>query len=403
MTSRLLLVSVVVALPLQAACGREDTPEAAGGGPAKAASQISGGTQPSGAPPVVQTVPVEMEPGSAKLSLAGRIAYTEDGYSRVSSALQGRVIQVHVRLGEAVKRGQVLVTIESPEIAAAYSEYIKEHSDLAYAKRAYDLAKDLYAIKALALKDVRQAENDFVKAQAEFRRARERLLALQVPASELTKSPGSQRITSQYRVRSAIAGTVVERNVAAGQSVSGDPGQVLMVIADLAALQVIADVYEKDLSLLQVRQPVTVTVEAYPETTFPAVITTIGDVVDPMSRTIKLRASLDNSQHKLKPEMFARLEVELRDGIVFPMVPREAVLEVDGQTYVYVSQPDGRFTKQAVRVGVSSGPKVPVFEGLSQGDRVVTKGAILLKGKDRAEKKAGELRNATVDAGQQGR
>ena len=159
--------------------------------------------------------------------------------------------------------------IDSPEIAQAYSEYVKEDSELQYSTRAQELAKELYANKALPLKDLKQAENELIKARAEFRRAKERLLSLRVPAHELEKPLDQQKITSRFEMKSPLTGIVVERDVTPGQSVGGDSGQVLFTVADLDMLQVVADVYERDLALVKEGQFAKVNVEAYPGSDFP--------------------------------------------------------------------------------------------------------------------------------------
>lgn len=316
------------------------------------------------------------------LSLAGKVSYGEDRYSKVSSALVGRVQKIHGQLGDFVKAGALLVAIESPEIASAYSEFIKEHSELSYAQRSYGLAKDLYEIKALSQKDLKQAENDYVKAKAEFRRAREKLLALQVSKEELDKPIADQTITSTYQIRSPLSGTIVDRAVTPGQSVSGDPNQVLFTVADLNTLQVIADVYERDLGLVKIKQQATVTVEAYPETAFPATISSIGDVVDQTTRTIKLRAVVNNSDRKLKPGMFARLNVKLSESLPYPLIPQEAVLEIDGNMYVYVADSANHYMKRPITTGFPSSGHMSVLHGLEAGETIVVKGAVLLKGQD---------------------
>ena len=294
----------------------------------------------------------------------------------------GRVQKIHGQLGDFVSVGDLLVTIESPEIASAYSEFIKEHSDLSYAQRSYGLAKDLYEIKALPQKDLKQAENDYVKAKAEFRRAREKLLALQVSKEELDKPIAEQTITSTYQIRSPLSGTIVDRAVTPGQSVSGDPNQVLFTVADLKTVQVIADVYERDLGLVKIKQQATVTVEAYPEMAFPATISAIGDVVDQTTRTIKLRAVVDNSDRKLKPGMFARLNVKLSESLHYPLIPQESVLEIDGKMYVYVADSDKHYTKRLIKTGLPFSSQMPVLHGLEAGETIVVKGAVLLKGQD---------------------
>ena len=123
------------------------------------------------------------------------------------------------------------------------------------------------------------------------------------------------------------------------------------------------------------------TVEAYPGVSFPAAIAAVGDVVDPNTRTIKVRAWVNNEHHKLKPEMFARLNIQVGDASSFLTVPKEAVLEADGKHFIYVVQ-EGKYVKREVQIGTASGDQVRVVEGLQPGERVVTKGAVLVKGQE---------------------
>jgi cobalt-zinc-cadmium efflux system membrane fusion protein len=361
-------------------CGRAEQPPHSN---AATPSQLKkAGPGQAESQPRVETAVVEFSPSHQALTLSGKVAYGEDRYSRISSPLQGRVVEVRAHLGDRVKAGDVLLVIDSPDIAQAYSEYVKEDSDLQYATRAYELAKDLYENKAMPLKDLKQAENELVKARAEFRRAKERLLSLRVPAEELEKPLDRQKITSRFEMKSSLTGVVVERSVTPGQSVGGDPTQVLFVVADLDMLQVVADLYERDLALVKEGQFAVVNVEAYPGVDFPATVASIGDVVDPATRTIKVRAWVNNEAHKLKPEMFARLRLEVGDAAHFITVPREAVLEVDGKQFVYVVEDHDRYVKREVKVSTISPDQVRVVEGLTRGERIVTRGAVLIKGQE---------------------
>jgi cobalt-zinc-cadmium efflux system membrane fusion protein len=332
--------------------------------------------------PHVETMLVEFASSRQGLTLSGKVAYGEDRFSRISSPLQGRVVEVRAHLGERVKAGDILLVVDSPDIAQSYSDYIKEDSDLLYATRAYELAKDLYENRAMALKDLKQAENELVKARAEFRRAKERLLSLRVAAEELDKPLDKQKITSRFEMKSPLTGIVVERAVTPGQSVTGDSDHVLFTIADLDVLQVVADVYEHDLALVREGQPAVVKVEAYPEMDFPARVTAVGDVVDPATRTIKVRAQVNNQSHKLKPEMFARLQLDVSDAAQFLTVPREAVLEVNGKQFVYVVETGNRYVKREVKTAQISPGQARVVEGLTQGERIVARGAVLIQGQE---------------------
>jgi len=382
---RLLLklsVSTVAAVCLVlSACGRGEEPTVSNA--ATASPQKAEPVRESH--PRVETAIAELGSEVHDLSLAGKVAYGEDRYSRVSSPLQGRVLEVRAHLGEHVQTGSVLLVLDSQEIALAYAEYAKEDSELRYETRAYELAKDLYENKALAMKDLKQAENELIKARAEFRRAKERLLSLRVPAQELEKPLERQKITSRFEMKSPLSGTVVERNVTPGQSIRGESGQVLFTVADLDMLQVVADVYERDLAylaLVKEGQSAKVSVEAYPDVNFPATVATIGDVVDPTSRTIKLRAWVNNKDHRLKPEMFARLHVQVGESTPLLVIPREAVVVEDGKQFVYVVEGPNQYVKREVKVSTISPDKVRVLEGLTSGQRIVTKGAVLIRGQD---------------------
>jgi len=371
------IVVWILPLLLVTGCGQHEEPT----------SSNAATPHPAPAPPGprqerVETAVVSTSQVNPVVTLAGKVAYGEDRYSRISSPLQGRVLEVRVKLGDRVKAGDVLLIIDSPDITSAYSEFIKEASDLDFATRAYDLAKDLYENKAIPLKDFKQAENDLVKAKAEFRRAKERLLSLRVPAGELDKPLAEQKITARFEMKSPLTGTVVERTVTPGSIVGGDQSQVLFTVADLDNLQVVADVYERDLDLVHVGQVAAVTVEAYPNVNFPGAIAAVGDVVDPNTRTIKVRAWVTNEQHRLKPEMFARLHIQVGDATSFLAVPKEAVLESEGKHFVYVVQGEGKYVKREVMITTASGDQVRVVDGLQPGERIVTKGAVLVKGQE---------------------
>jgi cobalt-zinc-cadmium efflux system membrane fusion protein len=362
-----------------AACGKGQEPAASDAATPASNRQHERLAQSSGQ---IETAVIDMKSVQPELILSGKVAYGEDRYSKISSPIQGRVVEVRAHLGDRVQVGDTLLIIDSPDITQAYSEFVKEASELEYATRAYELAKELYQTKALALKDLKQAENDVIKARAEFRRSKEQLLSLRVPSAELDKPLAQQRITSRFDLKSPLSGTVVERTVTPGQSVGTDAAQVLFTVADLDRLQVVADVYERDLALVKVSQVVRVNVEAYPGADFAAVVASIGDVVDPNTRTIKVRAWVDNQDHRLKPEMFARLRLDIGDANPFLAIPKESVIEVDGKYFVYLVEAPDKYVKREVRVSNVSSDMVRVLEGLSPGQRIVTKGAVLVKGQE---------------------
>jgi membrane fusion protein, heavy metal efflux system len=372
-------VACVLAIIALVGCGKGDQPA---NSDAATPPHAKSGAAPYEGVSRVETGIVDYSGSQQDLALSGKMAYGEDRYSKISSPLQGRVVEVRAHLGDRVKAGAVLLVVDSPDIAQAYSEFVKEDSELQYATRSHELAKDLYSNKALPLKDLKQAENELVKARAEFRRAKERLLSLRIPAEEVNKPLDKQQITSRFEMKSPLTGIVVERMVTPGQSVGGDANQVLFTVADLDMLQVVADVYERDLALVKEGQFAKVKVEAYPDVDFPATVAAVGDVVDPASRTIKLRAWVNNPDHRLKPEMFARLHIQVGDSTRILVVPKEAVLESDGKQFVFVVEEANRYIKREVKVANFTPDQMRVLDGLTPGQRIVTKGAVLIKGQE---------------------
>ena len=165
-----------------------------------------------------------------------------------------------------------------------------------------------------------------------------------------------------------------------GQVVGQDPTQTLFTVADLEVLQVVAEIYERDLRLVRVGMPATVTVQSFPEDRFPAKVVHVGDVVDPLTRTIKVRCDVQNLDYKLKPEMFARVQIQLTEIITTIAIPRKAILRIGDDAIVFVERSRGEYERRPVMVGPVAGDMVEVRNGITDGERVVMQGAILLKG-----------------------
>ena len=344
------------------ACTRPDPPAPTKAVPAPMAANRSA---------EIETMLIEAPPSIPALVLSARITYAENGYSKISSPLQGPVLDVRVKLGQAVKAGDVLMVIDAADIARAYAAYVEEISELGLAERNYELTKDLYDAQAMSRKDLEHAENDLNRERAEFKQAKGQLLSLRVPAAELSKPLAQQQITSRFELRSPLTGTVVERTVTPGQIVGPATDTPLFTVANLERLQVVADVYEHDLSGVQIGAVATMTVEAYPGVEFPATIAVIGDVVDPATRTIKIRASVDNSDRRLKPEMFARLTLASHRMQPKIVIPKQAVVERSGKHWIVVQLQQGRLEERVVTIDGMAGNHVTIREGLTTGERII--------------------------------
>jgi cobalt-zinc-cadmium efflux system membrane fusion protein len=244
--------------------------------------------------------------------LTGKVSFDEDHTQRVASPIDGRASRILVELGDDVKPGQALIQLTSPRVSELQSYSQKATLDLDLATKALGRANTLRQEGAVSEKEAAQAEADFHKSKSDAARTNAQLRSLSVSASDPTTSAA---------IRTQIHGTVVERNILVGQEVRADSAQPLLTISNLTVVWVLADVYEQDLAMVKKGDSVKIRVPAYPDEAFDGKVNYLGDVLDPLSRTVKLRCSVPNPQFRLKPEMFAKIEltdIATKKAIVIP-------------------------------------------------------------------------------------
>ena len=342
---------------------------------------------------------VEIRKLEEDLQVSGRVTVNENATARVGSFTEGIVVGCCESVGSDVEKGQVLARLHSHEIHDAEASYWearaeleRRQTELQFAEKFYKRASRLYELKAGSLQKVQEAEAKFRSAETLVKIARAgveradnhlRYLGLtpeQLPEAadeHAVKGQGAHEEAHLIEVRSPVAGTIIERTVSAGAVVT--PSDSLYVISDLRSLWVIAQVPEQHLSSLRSGLTVEVSVRAYPDKTFPARITTIGDALDPETRTVEVRCELNNPGRQLKIEMFATLTIHTGGSREAVVAPLEALQNVDGEEVVFV--PEGRvsFRARRVRVGRHSDSVVEIVSGLQAGEKVVVAGAFRLK------------------------
>jgi cobalt-zinc-cadmium efflux system membrane fusion protein len=330
---------------------------------------------------------IKLEPGSPRLDflkietvqesdaassaqLTGRVTYDEEHTQRVASPIDGRVTQLLVKLGDKVKAGQALLELTSPNVGQLQADAQKALQDLGLAEKAVDRVHKLQADGAISDKEVAQAEAEFKKSKSDVARSTAQLRSLGV-------SPSDPAVN--VALRAQISGTVVERNVLTGQEVRADAAAPLLTVTSLDAVWVLADVYEQDLGLVSEGEQVVIRVPAYPGDGFPGVVGHIGDVVDPTSRTVKIRCIAANKDHRLKPEMFARLELKAKAGQKAIVIPSRSVLNDGELTKVVVATEGNVFRARTIDVGPEVDGRIRVLSNLKAGEKIVTDGALFLK------------------------
>jgi cobalt-zinc-cadmium efflux system membrane fusion protein len=369
----------------------EDHPDFAAERTAPVAGRVS-------VPPEVQKAigvivrPVEEKVLAGGFSVNGAIDAIPNRSADINAPLAGRVIALRAVRGAAVGAGQPLVLLDSPEIRQLAVEAERGRTQaraaLTQAEAKLRLAENTYQRERALVQAKISARRDFQVAEAERAQARAELAAAQSQvrlADALLTSRLAQLGQRGVRARpdgsvvlsSPVAGVVADQRVSAGEAV--EPGRLLYRVVNLDSLWATAGVYEKDLANVRMGQRIEISTPAYPGRTFRAQVISIDPAVDPDTRTVGVRALLANPGGLLKPGMFATLRLITAKGIApVPVVPRSAVLDIDGQKLVYVQNGDA-FEPVAVQLGQASGELVEVKDGLYPGDLVVVQRAFQLR------------------------
>ena len=378
-TVGLMFVAAVLSAP---ACGHSDAATAAADGEAIQAKTPEGPVsldQKMLAAIRIEPV-VEREIADA-FAVAGKVQFDEERVARIVVPLGGQVIDLRVKVGDAVRRGDTLCAINSREAAASVGEYIEARKDVELAEKTAAMTEDLFAHEAASRIAMQQAQSDLAKARSRAARTEESLRVLGLnPRDDLAEFNGRLPITAP------LTGIVIDRRVTAGQFVQSD-GTPIMTIADLSTVWVVGDVFERDLQRVSPGQTASITTAAYPGETFHGRVNYISDSIDAATRTAKVRVSVANPGGRLKPEMFASVSLDLEAHNRVMLVPADAVFTEDGRAFVYAEIGRGRFVRRAVDVAQSEGPLRRVLAGLRPGDRVVVDGALLLR--QREQRRAG--------------
>ncbi|MCK6527696.1 efflux RND transporter periplasmic adaptor subunit [Myxococcota bacterium] len=332
----------------------------------------------------IRLVTAERRPLSGTLTVPARFAFTQDGVVKVGARVAGRVAEIPVRLGQDVRRGQVLALMESPELGQARAEYLAAAKRAQVAETNLDRARGLVDKGISAARDVREAEADLAEAQAAVDTADARLHALGLSEAEVKALKADEHFSSQFPLRSPLTGTVVQVDATLGESVEG--ASHLFTVGDLSRLWAILEIAESDVARVRPGQPVALTVGSLPEARFEGKVDYVGDVVEEQSRTVEVRVAVGNPERALKPGMFATAEIAVGGAPEAPtgapsavVIPREAVQAVGGEAVVFVAVGPNRFRPVEVEVGATTASEAEVRIGLTGGETVVARGAFILK------------------------
>jgi cobalt-zinc-cadmium efflux system membrane fusion protein len=327
---------------------------------------------PAGSVQIAALKSEKIEPRrEAVLRFNGRLVWDEDRTVRVFSPLGGRVQSIAVRLGEKVRAGQVLAVIGAPELGMAQSEARKAEHDDALAKKNLARVSELLEAGVAPAKDLQAAQAEAGRAAAERARTQARLKLYGTVTGA---------VDQRYSLTAPIAGVVVERNLNPGQELRPDAqtDKGLFVITDPTRLWFVLDVAEADIGAVNSGAQVQIRANMLGEDSITGKITNVADFVDPQTRTVKLRGTIENPGRRAKAEMFVTAELKVPSARGF-IVPASAVYLRGEQNYVFVDGGGGRYVRKLVRLGPTSNGYQVVLEGLSADDKVVVDGSLLLE------------------------
>jgi membrane fusion protein, heavy metal efflux system len=322
----------------------------------------------------------------------GKIAVDEDRSTPVFSPYAGRVTKLLARPGDSVTQGQPLFVIEAADTVQAQNDFITAMTGLNKARSALDLAqlqhkraKDLFEGKAVPLKDFQQADATLIQAQNDLRSsqtaleaARNKLRILGLTDDAISTFQEKGRINPETTILAPIAGTVVQRKIGPGQYVNSGASDPVFVIGDLSTVWLTAFVRETEASTVEVGQELTFNLLALPGRTLTGRINYVAAAIDPATRRLMVRATVDNASGQLKPEMFATVTIYAPGEQPSVGVPKQALIYEGDQVRVWVAHEDKSIELRQIKTGLANGDLVEVHGNLRPGEQIVTKGSLFI-------------------------
>lgn len=342
--------------------------------------------QRAGGGGLVRTQTVARISVSIALPTTGEVALNENAAVHISPRIAGIIESVPADIGARVKAGDTLLTLASVELGKVLAEFERNRTLSDLTEKVFEREKKLREQKVGAEQDVIEAQMAFEQYRTDLRASEQMLHVLGLTEPDLAAMCESAHGEGAGRlpVRAPIAGTIIEKHAVPGEM--AEPGKDLMLLSDLTTVWVWANVHSRDLERLlaaEKRGPVSVeiVVAAFPDRQFKGVLDYVGATMDERSRTVKVRATVDNPGHELRPGMFCQASIALGNGHAEEVLaaPRAAIFSDEGKEFVFKHWKDDFFIRQDIRKGREFFGMVEILDGLQAGDTVAAEGAFLLK------------------------
>jgi cobalt-zinc-cadmium efflux system membrane fusion protein len=312
----------------------------------------------------------------------GTIDFNENMLVQVFSQYQGKILKAFYNIGDDVKAGDVLFTIDSPDLLQAESTLLAAAGVLELQKRTLARVTVLLKAGGSAQKDVDQSTSDQQTAEGAYKAAKDAVRIFGKTDAEIDQVVDKRKVDSTLLVPSPISGRVVARNAAPGFLTQPGVAPPPYSVADLSTMWMLANVIETDAPAYKVGQEVEAKVPAYPDTVFKGRVTTVGSMIDPNSHRQFVRSEIEDPQHLLRSGMLASFVIRVGDPVRSVAVPAAGVVrEGDGTMTVWVTSDNRHFAKRTVTIGLQQDGWTQILEGLRSGETVVTDGAVFLSNK----------------------
>ncbi|WEK21567.1 MAG: efflux RND transporter periplasmic adaptor subunit [Candidatus Pedobacter colombiensis] len=302
---------------------------------------------------------------TTQLTLTGIVAPDENKMVKIFPLVSGVTQDVHVQLGDMVKKGQVLASMRSVEIAGFAKDLISSEADVRNTKRILKSTQDLYESGLASEKDLEQAKSEYEKATAESKRAGD------VMAINKTNSRG-------YAIVTPIGGYVVEKNATDHMQVRADNAENLFTIADLSTVYILINIYESDISKIQNGNTVKITTLSYPDKVFYGKIDKVYSLIDPENKVMRARVKIENPGYLLKPQMFAKVSIAEVAGSNLPFIPASAIIFDNDRNYVMIKDGQAKVHVQEITIAKRVEDLAYVSDGLKAGDQIITSRQLFL-------------------------
>jgi cobalt-zinc-cadmium efflux system membrane fusion protein len=328
---------------------------------------------------LVKVEPIEEHDFPSEKEAVGSINFNEDMSVQVFTPYQGRIIALFASVGDDVKKGQTLFTIDSPDLLTAESTLIAAAGVLELTTRSLARLAELYKTLAISQRELEQAKSDQQTAEGNLRAGRDSVRLFGKTDAEIDRIVATRSADPTLVVPSPITGRITARNAAPGLFVQPASPPAPFVVTDINTMWMLADVAEADSPAFRVGQEVQVRINAFPGRTFDGKITTIGASVDPNTRRVLVRSEIKDPQHELRSGMFAVFTITVGQPVRSPGIASDGIVrEGDGTMTIWITADRRRFTRRTVKIGDIHDGFRQILEGVRVGELVATAGALFL-------------------------